>query len=36
MMTWLEADLQANDKEWIIAFWHRAPYSRGSAQLRHG
>ena len=31
MMTWLEADLAANDKEWIIAFWHRAPYSRGSA-----
>ena len=31
MMTWLEADLAANDKEWIIAFWHRPPYSRGSA-----
>ena len=31
MMTWLEADLAANDKEWIIAFWHRNPYSRGSA-----
>ena len=31
MMTWLEADLAANDKEWIIAFWHHAPYSRGSA-----
>ena len=31
MMTWLEADLAANDKEWIIAFWHHAPYSKGSA-----
>ena len=31
MMTWLEADLAANEKEWIIAFWHRAPYSKGSA-----
>ena len=30
MMTWLEADLQASDKEWVIAFWHHAPYSRGS------
>ncbi len=30
MMTWLEADLQANDKEWVIAFWHHPPYSRGS------
>ena len=29
MMTWLEADLQANDKEWIIAFWHHGPYSKG-------
>ena len=30
MMTWLEADLAANDKEWIIAFWHHSPYSKGS------
>ena len=30
MMTWLEADLQANDKEWVIAFWHDAPYSKGN------
>ena len=29
MMTWLEADLQANDKEWVIAFWHHSPYSKG-------
>ena len=30
MMTWLLADLQANDKEWIIAFWHHPPYTKGS------
>ena len=29
MMTWLAADLAANDKEWVIAFWHHAPYSKG-------
>ena len=29
MMTWLEADLAANDKEWVIAFWHHAVYSKG-------
>ena len=31
MMTWLAADLAANDKEWVIAFWHNPPYSKGSA-----
>ena len=30
MMTWLELDLQANDKEWVIAFWHHPPYTKGS------
>ena len=30
MMTWMEADLAANDKEWVIAFWHHPPYSKGS------
>ncbi len=30
MMTWLEADLQLNDKEWLIAFWHHPPYTKGS------
>ena len=29
MMTWLEADLAANDREWVIVFWHHAPYSKG-------
>lgn len=30
MLTWLENDLAANDKEWLIAFWHHPPYSKGS------
>ncbi len=30
MMTWLEADLAATDREWVIAFWHHPPYSKGS------
>src|SRR5688572_27541039 len=30
MMTWLDADLAANTKEWVIAFWHHPPYSKGS------
>ena len=29
MMTWLEADLQATNADWLIAFWHHPPYSRG-------
>jgi hypothetical protein len=30
MCTWLRQDLAANDKEWLIAFWHHPPYSKGS------
>lgn len=30
MMTWLQADLDAAEQEWIIAFWHHPPYSKGS------
>jgi len=32
MLTWLEADLQdatLNNPDWIVALWHRPPYSRG-------
>lgn len=30
MMTWLKADLQAATADWLIAFWHHPPYSKGS------
>lgn len=30
MAIWLNADLFANTNEWLIAFWHHPPYSRGS------
>lgn len=30
MLTWLRADLEANDRDWLIAFWHSPPYSKGS------
>ena len=30
MATWLKSDLAANTQEWLIAFWHHPPYSKGS------
>ena len=30
MATWLKDDLAANTQEWMIAFWHHPPYSKGS------
>ena len=30
MMTWLENDLAATNQQWLIAFWHHPPYSKGS------
>lgn len=30
MMSWLTQDLAATSQEWIIAFWHHPPYSKGS------
>ncbi len=30
MLTWLKNDLIANDKTWVIAFWHHPPYTKGS------
>ncbi len=30
MLPWLEADLAATDQEWIIAFFHHPPYSKGN------
>jgi tetratricopeptide (TPR) repeat protein len=30
MLTWLAADLASATQEWLIAFWHHPPYSKGS------
>lgn len=30
MLTWLKKDLDTNEQEWIIAFWHHPPYSKGN------
>ena len=30
MLTWLASDLAANRKPWLIAYWHHAPYTKGS------
>jgi len=30
MAQWLHADLAANTNDWVIAFWHSPPYSKGS------
>ncbi len=29
MPTWLQADLSATAQDWIVAFWHHPPYSKG-------
>ena len=30
MLTWLQADLESTTQDWIIAYWHHPPYSKGS------
>jgi hypothetical protein len=30
MMTWLTNDLAASSSQWLVAFWHHPPYSKGS------
>jgi hypothetical protein len=30
MLTWLQNDLAATGQEWVIAFWHHPPYSKGT------
>jgi len=30
MAMWLHADLAANTNDWLIAFWHSPPYTKGS------
>lgn len=30
MLQWAEQDLAATDQEWIVAYWHHPPYTKGS------
>jgi hypothetical protein len=30
MLTWLQSDLAGTAQDWIIAYWHHPPYSKGS------
>src|SRR5262245_1531765 len=30
MVDWLRADLSATRQDWVVAYWHHPPYSRGS------
>lgn len=30
MLTWLKNDLAATKQDWIIAYWHHPPYTKGS------
>jgi fibronectin type 3 domain-containing protein len=30
MLTWLQTDLESTNQDWIIAFWHHPPYTKGS------
>jgi hypothetical protein len=30
MLTWLQNDLASTNQEWVVAFWHHPPYSKGS------
>jgi acid phosphatase type 7 len=30
MAKWLKADLEQADADWVIAFWHHPPYTKGS------
>ena len=30
MLSWLETDLAATAKDWVIAYWHHPPYTKGS------
>lgn len=30
MYTWLEADLAATERDWVIAYWHHPPYTESS------
>ena len=30
MLSWLENDLLSTDQDWVIAYWHHPPYTKGS------
>lgn len=30
LKTWVDADLAANTKKWVIAYWHHPPYTKSS------
>ncbi|HET6372440.1 MAG TPA: metallophosphoesterase [Candidatus Polarisedimenticolia bacterium] len=30
MMTWLQEDVMATTRDWVVAFWHHPPYTKGS------
>jgi Calcineurin-like phosphoesterase/Secretion system C-terminal sorting domain/Purple acid Phosphatase, N-terminal domain len=30
MKNWIAADLAANTKKWVVAYWHHPPYTKGS------
>jgi Calcineurin-like phosphoesterase/Purple acid Phosphatase, N-terminal domain len=30
MYSWLQSDLAATDQDWLIAFWHHPPYTKGT------
>lgn len=30
LKTWLDADLAANTKKWVVAYWHHPPYTKSS------
>jgi len=36
MLTWLQADLAATEQQWLFAYWHHPPYSKGSHDSDHG
>ena len=35
MLVWLEADLASTQQDWIVAYWHHPPYSKGSHDSDH-
>ncbi|MBI3447727.1 MAG: metallophosphoesterase family protein [Acidobacteria bacterium] len=35
MLTWLQADLAAAHQEWLVAYFHHAPYAKGSEDSDH-